>query len=144
MDPKELGLQSDKEYLIYDPVSRRFPGNRKQWSYDDLKDFSVAVPGHSPQLLYVFECVERPILLFALGSDKALEEHWDDDSGILQFQLAAPVGADISLAIYCPAGKPKNITRDGEEAQFNWDEDQKLVLFETHVSRAPTAVSVNI
>ena len=73
-----------------------------------------------------------------------MEEHWDDSTGILQFQLAAPVGADISLAIYCPAGKPKNIARDGKEAQFNWDEDQKLALFETQVSRVPIAVSVNV
>ena len=144
MDLEELGLQSDKEYLIYDPVSRRFLEDGKRWSYDDLKDISVAVPGHSPQLLYVFECVERPILLFALGSDKAMEEHWDDDTGTLQFQLDAPIGANISLAIYCPAGKPTNITREGKEAQFNWDEDQKLALFETQVNSATSVVSVTV
>jgi hypothetical protein len=144
MDLKELGLQSDKEYLIYDPVSRRFLGDGRQWSYDDLKDISVMVPGHSPQLLYVFGCVERPILLFALGSDRAMEEHWDDDTGILQFQLNAPVGANISLAIYCPAGKPTNIIWEGKEAKFNWDEDQKLALFETQVSCVTAVVSVTV
>ncbi len=142
VDLKELGLQSDKEYLIYDPVSRRFLRDGERWSYGNLKDILVTVPGHSPQILYVLDCVERPTLIFALGSDKPLEEHWDNDTGILQFQLNAPVGADISLAIYCPARKPKNITREGKEAQFNWDEDQKLALFETHVSSAPAAVSV--
>jgi hypothetical protein len=144
MDLKELDLQSDREYLIYDPVSRRFLGDGKQWPYDDLKDIPVTVPGHSPQILYVFECVERPILLFALGSDKALEEQWDDDTGILQFQLAVPVGANISLAIYCPAGKPTNITCEGKEAQFNWDEDQRLALFETQVSHVTAVVSVTV
>jgi|GEM_PF-2347878 len=144
MNFAELGLQNDKEYLVYEPVSRRFLEGRERWSCDDLTNIALDVPGHSMRLLYIREWAEKPILLFALGSDKVLDERWDERAGTLQFQLVAPAGADVSLAIYSPVGKPVRIAAADKEIQFAWDEDQKLALFDIQTSDITTIVSVGL
>lgn len=146
MDFAELGLQDDKEYLVYEPVSRRFLEGRECWSCDDLRrHLTVTLPGHSPRLLYIREWADKPILLFALGSDRVLEEQWDENTRTLQFQLAAPAGADISLAVHSPVGKPTRIASAGEEIQFTWDsQGQKLALFDIQTSDITTTISVNL
>ena len=138
----ELGLQNDKKYLVYEPISRRFLPGRERWSCDDLRSISVTVPECSSRLLYVRECIEKPVLLFALGSDGVLEEQWNEDTGMLRFQLAAPAGADVSLAVYSPAGEPAGISSANKEIQFRWDEDQRTALFDIQTSDVSTSIEV--
>jgi hypothetical protein len=139
----ELGLQNDKEYLVYEPISWRFLEGRERWSCDDLRRrLTVTLPGYTPRLLYIRECTEKPVLLFALGSDRVLEEQWDEDTMALQFQLVAPAGADVSLTVYNPAGKPTRIASAGKEIQFTWDEDQKLAVSNIEASDVTTAIEV--
>ena len=85
---------------------------------------------------------ENPVLLSALGSDRVTGELWDESAGTLRSQLEAPIGADVSLAVYCPAGKPARIVSAGEETQFTWDETQKLAFFGIQTSDATTDVEV--
>ena len=73
-----------------------------------------------------------------------LEEQWDADTGTLRFQLAAPAGADVSLAVYSPVGKPERIVSAAKETQFTWDEGQKLALFDIRTSDVTTAISVSL
>jgi len=142
LDFAELGLRDDKKYLVYEPVSRRFLENGKQWNCRDLRNFPVTVPGNSPLLLYIRECPASPVLLFAPGSDKVLEERWDEETGTLRFSLAAPLGADVSLVIYSPSGKLSQITAAGREMQFTWDESQNLAFSDIQTGDATTSVEV--
>jgi hypothetical protein len=153
MNFAELGLQRDRDYLIYEPVSRKFldGGQRVQagslshrWPCDELKSIDMTIPGRNPRLLYVRECPDNPVLLFALGGDKALEEQWDAVARTLRFRLSAPAGADVSLVVYSPAGKPSSIISAGKEIQFTWDEDQELAFFDIQTSSVDTAVSVSL
>ncbi len=141
---EKLGLRNDRKYLIYEPISRRFLDDTAQWSCHDLKTISVAVPGYSSRLLYIREYTDHPVLLFALGSDGVQQELWDEDTAVLQFQLTAPDGADVSLAVHSPTGKPERIASAGEEIQFTWDEEQKLALFDIQASGVTTFISVNL
>ena len=138
----ELGLEDGKVYLVYEPISRSLLGGRERWACNDLRAITVNVPGYSPRLLCIRECAENPVLLSALGSDRVTEELWDESAGTLRSQLEAPIGADVSLAIYCPAGKPARIVSAGEETQFTWDETQKLAFFGIQTSDATTDVEV--
>ncbi len=70
----ELGLQDDKEYLIYEPLSRKFLEGKEKWSCDDLKAINVTVPGYSARLLYICEHTKEPALLFALDGDEVQDE----------------------------------------------------------------------
>ena len=144
MNFAELGLRRDKDYLIYEPVSRKFLDGRQRWPCDELKSIDVTIPGQSLRLLYIRECADNPVLLFALGGDRILEEQWDAVSRTLRSQLVAPVGADVSLVVYSQAGKPVHIVSASKETQFTWDEDQKLAFFSTQASDVTTAISVSL
>jgi hypothetical protein len=95
-------------------------------------------------LLYIREYTENPVLLFALGSDKVLEEHWDENTGTLRFRLKSPAGARLSMAVYSPPGKPSRITVAGEETRFVWYGDQKLALFDVDTRNLATAIEMQV
>lgn len=54
-DFEELGLKSDKAYLVYDPIAKSFLEGKEKWSGDDLKAIAVNIPGNSQRLLYICE-----------------------------------------------------------------------------------------
>ena len=63
-DFAELGLQDDKTYSVYDPISRSPVEDGKRWSCDNLKAIAVNIPAHSSRLLYVCESADNPVLRF--------------------------------------------------------------------------------
>ena len=70
-DFSELGLDTSRTYLIYDPVSRCFLTGKDKWSCDDLKAINVDVPGHSARLLYICANSDDRTLLFDSSDDKS-------------------------------------------------------------------------
>jgi len=64
-DFSELGLEDDKTYLVYEPISRSFLDSKDRWTCDDLKTIGVNVPGYNLRLLYVCESTDDPVARFS-------------------------------------------------------------------------------
>lgn len=64
-DFSELGLEDGKTYLVYEPISQSFFGDREKWTRDDLKTIDVNVPGYDLRLLYICESDNDPVARFS-------------------------------------------------------------------------------
>lgn len=135
------GLQEDKEYMVYEPLSKSLFGDKDPWKYEEFLRFHVTIPSYDYRILYIREKPNKNCVLFALGSNRVLEEHFDVQSGSLSFSLEAMVNTKLSVVIYC-SKKPSQILSNDTIRHFVWNDDQKLAFLDINADRSVTEVKV--
>ena len=130
----KLGLDDDKKYIIYEPLARKFLPGREKWLCSDLSLINIDMAGYTPRLLYIRQIPDNPSLIYALGADSLLEENWDETVKQLKIKISATPKSDLAISIYSPFGRPSRVNLEGRDIIFDWDESQKIVVFDVEAS----------
>lgn len=126
----QLGLEDDKKYVIYEPLTGNFLPGRERWTCADMRSINIDIAGHSPKIFYIRQYSHNPSLLYALGANGLIDEVWNENNRELKFNISAPMGGDLSMAVYCPFGRPADVRSHGMKVDFIYDEIQKLTKFD--------------
>jgi len=126
---ESLGLNPEKEYLLYDFWDKRFLGNVKH-------RITVSVPPHSVKLLSVHELVSHPWVIstdmhITQGAVEMLDLRWSKVEGTLSGVCERPEGEKGTLVIYMPDGysiegsrniEPRSVEDNIVEAEIEFKE----------------------
>lgn len=132
---KKLNLDNKKHYVVYDPLTKQLcDGLQTDLSisliYETPMISKVFVPKYGVRSFFICSSDKNPILLFAMGSDGIIDQAWDEDKSILTAKVSAYRDVLINVTLYFPTGKPSNISANGKDVDFTWDDEQRLAFFD--------------
>ncbi|MGB9597202.1 MAG: hypothetical protein ACPL7B_13055 [Candidatus Poribacteria bacterium] len=133
-DIKKLNLDNNKHYIVYEPLAQQLCSSLQtdlllSLIYETPMISKIFVPKYGVRSFFICNCDQNPILLFAMGSDGVIDQVWDEGKSALKAEISAHRNVPINGVIYFPTGKPFNISVNGQNIDFTWDDQQKLAFF---------------
>ncbi len=142
---QKLCLDRKKHYIVYEPLTRRICNNLQvdlllSLLYEMPMVSKVFIPKYGVRSFFICSCDENPMLLFAMGSDGIIDQVWDKDRSTLKAEILVRKNTTINVTLYFPTEKPYKILANGQNIDFTWDDEQRLVFFNVISNESKIAI----